>query len=276
MRGEQRERPHQPACIAFGEHEHLLAQDRIETDGGDRLADSHAGLPVYGSEELQHARDILLLPGANPFGQIEDRSAPMRRSGRRPAPEDGAAIHRDERGHGFEQRRLAGAVRSDQAEHLGAMHRKAHVVEHPLLAIALGQAHRLKQRRSLKDASRRGNGKQRRGASVHAQSPRQASVAQSLDGWRLTGSLRFPVRSRYRSGLPRARFVRRSFTSSCLTHVPAPASRLGFTGLGARTGPGTKDAEKDAENRLHGRTCIWGATFFLGTNRGTLVWVGEA
>ena len=28
--------------------------------------------------------------------------------------------------------------------------------------------------------------------SVHAQSTRQASVAQSLDGWRLTGSLRFP------------------------------------------------------------------------------------
>src|SRR6266516_4327885 len=30
------------------------------------------------------------------------------------------------------------------------------------------------------------------GTSVHAQSPRQASVAQSLDGWRLTGSLHFP------------------------------------------------------------------------------------
>src|SRR6266540_1147009 len=60
---EQRERPHQPARVALGEREHRFAQRRTETDGGDCRGNLRSRAPVYGCEELQHARDILLLPG---------------------------------------------------------------------------------------------------------------------------------------------------------------------------------------------------------------------
>ena len=60
-------------------------------------------------------------------------------------PKNVAAIHRKKPGNCFEQGRLAGAVRPDDAQHLAAANVKRDLGERELLAVALGQRHDLDQ-----------------------------------------------------------------------------------------------------------------------------------
>ncbi len=69
-----------------------------------------------------------------PLGDVADLAAGG--AGRSAEHLDAAGRHRDEAEQGAQQRRLAGAVRSDDADHLSLAHREAEVLEDPM-AIAL-------------------------------------------------------------------------------------------------------------------------------------------
>ena len=113
----------------------------------DRFCDEAFGPAVDGREEFDHACDVLVLPGTQPVRQIEHELAALRQGKRRPAPENAAVVGRQHAGDRFQQRRLAGAVGSDQTEHLAGIHRKGNVGERALFAVALGEAGDLHQRR---------------------------------------------------------------------------------------------------------------------------------
>jgi len=55
------------------------------------------------------------------------------------APADLARVHRNEAGNRFKQRRLAGAVRSDQAERFPGIHRKGNLGKRALIAILFAE-----------------------------------------------------------------------------------------------------------------------------------------
>src|SRR5262245_669947 len=71
----------------------------------------------------------MLRIGRDAFRQVEHYLLALRRPQRRPVPADGALIGGQQAAYDFEQRRLAGPVRSDQAHNLAAAHAERHALE---------------------------------------------------------------------------------------------------------------------------------------------------
>jgi hypothetical protein len=139
LRSEQGERQHQAAAVAFRQRHDALVEDRREADRIDRCHNGVVRSSMRRREEREHAPGELLLPRPQPVGEIEHCLASARDRHWRIPPPHLARVDRKETRERFEQRRLAGAVRADEAEHLAGVDVERDVGERMLLAIALAQ-----------------------------------------------------------------------------------------------------------------------------------------
>ena len=103
LRRDQRERQHEPAAVAFRQRADALAQNRREAERADRFRRDACGPAIGGREEFDHARNVLVLPGAQAVRQVEHELATVRQGRGRAAPENVAAVRGQQAGDRFQQ-----------------------------------------------------------------------------------------------------------------------------------------------------------------------------
>jgi hypothetical protein len=97
------------------------------------------GIALAAEEPRKHPQDLarmLLRVEGDGLGQVEHHLLAARRRHRRVLPADGPPVGRHETAHDLEQRRLAGAVRADETQHLAAPDAEAHVLQRKHVAEA--------------------------------------------------------------------------------------------------------------------------------------------
>jgi hypothetical protein len=99
--------------------------------------------------EPQRPPDRLLRPRRNAVGHVEEGPRPLAQAQRFAVHVDGALVGRQHAGQAFEQRRLAGAVRTDQAENLAGADRERHAGERGDTPVPLGQVRDVDHDRSM-------------------------------------------------------------------------------------------------------------------------------
>jgi hypothetical protein len=147
VRRQQCERQHQAAAEALRQRAHALAQHRPEAERANDLRDGALSPAIHGHEQLDHPGDILIFPGPQSVRQVEQELAAMRQADRSIAPKNPAGVGGDDAGDRLHERGLAGAIGSDQAEHLAGIDRKRDVGERALFAVLLAEPGNLHQRR---------------------------------------------------------------------------------------------------------------------------------
>ena len=103
--------------------------------------------------ELQRPSHCLRRPRRDAVGQVEQRGRPVARRERTAVLQDHAAVDREHTAQTLEQRGLARAVGTDEAEDFPLADREGHVVQRGQPAVPLGQIRRVNQAPSSPEVS---------------------------------------------------------------------------------------------------------------------------
>ena len=125
------------------------ADRRVEQRRNVQLLDDAAaqlGAAVEEADrEIDRPAHRLRGPGRDLIGQIEEHRRAVGRRHRPAAAHERAAVERQHSAHALEQRRLAGSVRADEAEHLALAHGARDVGKRGDAAVSLREVLNLQQ-----------------------------------------------------------------------------------------------------------------------------------
>ena len=139
MRRQQRQRQQKATVIPLRQRMYALVEDGPESHRSDRVCGLCRRSPVDACKKRHHLGGRLVPIRAHAIRQIKECVAPLRRRQRLAMPENLSGIRGKEADNRFQQSGLAGAIRSDNAEHLARGRRECHTINRRLLAVPFRQ-----------------------------------------------------------------------------------------------------------------------------------------
>src|SRR5205823_6823092 len=129
-------------ALSFRECADRRVEQRAEIEALHDLFSAIESAAEESEREIERPAHRLRGPGRDRVRQIKEDCGALARCQRAVVPAEGTGIERQHAAEAFEQGGLAGAIRSDEAEHFAPAYRKGHVAQRGDRSISLGETRR--------------------------------------------------------------------------------------------------------------------------------------